>query len=97
MIQKLPTSRKWHIHLQSFVDKVHKELEAANSDSAAVTRSKMTAKCPNTIRTPKFVDKLQSTFNKNFKKSVNAIAKELKVSRNFIARIVHENFYTHHT
>lgn len=68
------------------------ELEAANGDSTAVGKCKMLPKDLNTIKTPKFIWKVQKIIDKNLRKSINAITKELKVSRYFIKRSVHEEF-----
>lgn len=76
---------------QSYIVKVCKELEVIDMDSTAIVKCKMHAKGPNTIRTPKFICKMQRTINKNHRKLIDAIAKKLKVSRYSISIIVHES------
>lgn len=46
----------------------------------------MTAKCLNIIRKPKLAQKMLKIIDKNPRKSINTIVKELKVSRHSIGR-----------
>lgn len=72
-----------------FLAKVRKELELVEGDSTTEAKRKTHAKYHNTIRTLKFVRKLPKIIDKNLRKSINAIAKELKVSRHSVGRIAH--------
>lgn len=53
-------------------------------------KRKISATSPNTIRTPKVVEKAHKSTNKNAR-SINAIISELKVSRHIIKRTAHED------
>lgn len=75
-----------------FVVKVCKELEAADRDSVAVAKCKTFAIGTNAIRMPKFVQKVQK-ISDNFRKSINTITKEFKISRYSFGRIVPENLH----
>lgn len=61
-----------------FVIKVHKQLEATGGDSTAVVKRKTPAKCPNIIKTTKFVRNCRIFFCKML------ITKELRISKHFI-------------
>ena len=50
---------------RSFVAKVRKHLEAADRDPALAAKRKTHAKCPNAIKTHKFVQKVQEKIQEN--------------------------------
>lgn len=75
----------------SYVVKVHKELKVTNGDSTVVDKCQLADKCPNTSRTPKFVQNVKKYINENHRESIKAIAKELKASMYSTERIVQED------
>lgn len=76
---------------RSLLVKVSKQLEADDGVSVAVAKRETPAKDPDGIRSLKFVRKKQKSVYKNPKKSINAIAKEPKISMLSIGRNVHED------
>lgn len=76
---------------QLFVITVHKKQKVTDRDYTTVVKCQTPAKYPNTIRTPKFVCKVQGIIDKNHRKSINAIAKQLKVSEHSTKINVHKD------
>ena len=77
--------------VQSFVDKVRRDLEASDGNVESVAKCRKHKPRSDTVRALQFVQKVQYIIDEDHSKSIRAILRDLQASECTIRRIVHED------